>query len=92
MIDECRDPVKRQALKYYMNYFDFTGLRLDHAFRYSTNSFNTNALLTFPRSRRLCAKLFLRAETQQIDRILECFSVRFWECNPIPIYRDAGEP
>lgn len=32
--------------------------------------------------RRFCAKLFLKAETQQVDRILEEFSRRYWDCNP----------
>jgi hypothetical protein len=36
---ERSDPVKRQALKYYMDYFDFTGLRLDNAFRYQANDY-----------------------------------------------------
>ncbi|KAG1752920.1 hypothetical protein EDB19DRAFT_1892897 [Suillus lakei] len=49
--------VNKIALHHYMNYFDFTGLRLDNAFR------------------RLCAKLYLKAETQQVDRILEELSV-----------------
>ncbi|ODQ56563.1 hypothetical protein SAICODRAFT_4742 [Saitoella complicata NRRL Y-17804] len=31
--------------------------------------------------RRLCSQLFLKAETQQIDRILEGFARRWWECN-----------
>lgn len=39
--------------------------------------------------RRLCDKLFLRAETQQVDRILASFSKRFWECNPLPVYGSA---
>ncbi|KAJ6522973.1 hypothetical protein DFH09DRAFT_938135 [Mycena vulgaris] len=57
-------PIHKAALHHYMNFFDFTGLRLDLAFR------------------RLCAKLYLKAETQQVDRILEEFSRRYWECNP----------
>jgi PH/SEC7 domain-containing protein len=28
-----RDKIKKVALKYYMDFFDFTSLRLDHAFR-----------------------------------------------------------
>ncbi|KIK67463.1 hypothetical protein GYMLUDRAFT_217799 [Collybiopsis luxurians FD-317 M1] len=36
--------------------------------------------------RRLCAKLYLKAETQQVDRILEEFSKRYWECNPNTVY------
>lgn len=35
-----------------------------------------------PLFRRFCAKLFLKAETQQVDRILEEFSRRYWDCNP----------
>lgn len=64
--------VNKIALHYYMNYFDFTGLRLDVAFR------------------RLCAKLYLKAETQQVDRILEELSRRFWDCNPTRLYGSAS--
>jgi Sec7 domain len=32
--------------------------------------------------RRLCTKLFLRAESQALDRILVEFSRRYWEHNP----------
>ncbi|CAO1630520.1 unnamed protein product [Parajaminaea phylloscopi] len=39
--------------------------------------------------RQLCDKLFLRAETQQVDRILASFSLRFWHCNPLPAYGSA---
>ncbi|KAI6046151.1 hypothetical protein EDC04DRAFT_2865015 [Pisolithus marmoratus] len=64
--------INKIALHYYMDYFDFTGLRLDSAFR------------------RLCAKLYLKAETQQVDRILEEFSRRFWDCNPNLVYGSAS--
>ncbi|KAF7315734.1 Sec7-like domain belongs to guanine nucleotide exchange factors [Mycena indigotica] len=40
--------------------------------------------------RRLCAKLFLKAETQQVDRILQEFSRRYWECNPGGLYGSAN--
>ncbi|KAH7108141.1 hypothetical protein BKA62DRAFT_9648 [Auriculariales sp. MPI-PUGE-AT-0066] len=40
--------------------------------------------------RRLCAKLYLKAETQQVDRILEVFSQRYFECNPQSIFGSAG--
>lgn len=40
--------------------------------------------------RRLCSKLFLKAETQQVDRILEEFSGRYWECNPNTVYGSAN--
>ncbi|GAA5983217.1 hypothetical protein JCM10908_000200 [Rhodotorula pacifica] len=32
--------------------------------------------------RRLCSRLYLKAETQQVDRILEHFSLRYYEQNP----------
>ncbi|KAL4078535.1 hypothetical protein V8B97DRAFT_1865722 [Scleroderma yunnanense] len=64
--------MNKVALRYYMDYYDFSGLRLDSAFR------------------RLCAKLFLKAETQQVDRILEEFSRRFWDCNPSRLYGSAS--
>ncbi|KAF8315922.1 SEC7-like protein [Clavulina sp. PMI_390] len=70
-LERPSDDVKRRAVKHYMDNFDFTGLRLDVAFRH------------------LCGKLFLRAETQQVDRILQQFSARFWECNPAPLYHSA---
>ncbi|KAG6837700.1 hypothetical protein H0H93_003502 [Arthromyces matolae] len=39
---------------------------------------------------RLCSKLYLKAETQQVDRILEEFSRRYWDCNPNGIYGSAN--
>ena len=36
--------------------------------------------------RRLCAKLFLKAETQQVDRILDAFASRYWVCNRTCVY------
>ncbi|GAC99289.1 hypothetical protein PHSY_006890 [Pseudozyma hubeiensis SY62] len=39
--------------------------------------------------RKLCDKLFLRAETQQIDRILAAFSQRYYECNPDSVFGSA---
>jgi hypothetical protein len=32
--------------------------------------------------RKLCCKLYLKGESQQLDRILEAFAVRYFECNP----------
>ncbi|KAK4509587.1 uncharacterized protein ATC70_007940 [Mucor velutinosus] len=32
--------------------------------------------------RTLCAKLYLKAESQQLDRIIEAFAKRYYECNP----------
>lgn len=64
--------INKLALHHYVNFFDFSGLRLDLAFR------------------RLCAKLYLKGETQQVDRILEEFSRRYWECNPGGVYGSAN--
>ncbi|KAI0305683.1 hypothetical protein B0F90DRAFT_1815266 [Multifurca ochricompacta] len=64
--------VNKIALRHYIDNFDFSGLRLDLAFR------------------RLCAKLFLKAETQQVDRILEEFSRRYWDCNPGSLFGNSG--
>ncbi|KAG6812608.1 hypothetical protein H0H92_001959 [Tricholoma furcatifolium] len=64
--------INRMALHNYVEFFDFTSLRLDMAFR------------------RLCSKLYLKAETQQVDRILEEFSRRYWDCNPGGVYGSAN--
>ena len=40
--------------------------------------------------RDLCAKLHLRAESQEIDRIIEAFSARFYECNPTTVFGSQG--
>jgi PH/SEC7 domain-containing protein len=40
--------------------------------------------------RRLCDKLYLKAETQQIDRILDQFSRRYYQNNPGSVYGSAG--
>ncbi|KAI8384416.1 uncharacterized protein BYT42DRAFT_260421 [Radiomyces spectabilis] len=36
--------------------------------------------------RTLCGKLHLKAEAQQIDRILQSFAQRYWDCNPNCIF------
>ena len=41
--------------------------------------------------RKLCSKLYFKAEAQQIDRILECFANRYWECNPDNLFGSAGK-
>lgn len=40
--------------------------------------------------RKLCAKLYLKAETQQVDRILEQFSRKYFEDNPQTVYGSSG--
>lgn len=36
--------------------------------------------------RTLCSKLYLKAESQQIDRIIQAFAKRYYECNPNTLY------
>ncbi|KAH9931131.1 uncharacterized protein BXZ73DRAFT_90208 [Epithele typhae] len=64
--------INKTALRHYMDNFDFSGLRLDQAFRH------------------LCAKLYLKAETQQVDRILEVFAKRYWDCNPTTLFGNSS--
>ncbi|KAF7793825.1 hypothetical protein EIP86_004946 [Pleurotus ostreatoroseus] len=64
--------INKVALRHYMDFFDFSEMRLDNAFR------------------RLCAKLYLKAETQQVDRILEEFARRYWDCNPKSLFGSAN--
>jgi Sec7-like guanine-nucleotide exchange factor len=40
--------------------------------------------------RRLCVRLFLKGETQQLDRILETLAKRWYECNPENGMKDPG--
>lgn len=40
--------------------------------------------------RDLCQKLHLKAESQEIDRILEGFSARYFECNPNTVFGTPG--
>ncbi|BGP55699.1 hypothetical protein JCM8202v2_003306 [Rhodotorula sphaerocarpa] len=60
--------ISQATLRHYLQLFDFTGLRLDVAFR------------------RLCGKLYLKAETQQVDRIIAEFSLRYFEQNPQSLF------
>jgi hypothetical protein len=41
--------------------------------------------------RKLCSKLYFKAEAQQIDRILESFAKRYWACNPKSIFGSVGK-
>lgn len=40
--------------------------------------------------RRLCSKLLLKGETQQLDRLLEALAKRWYECNPENGMKDPG--
>lgn len=37
--------------------------------------------------RSLCSKLYLRAETQQLDRVLYGFAQRYFDCNPRTVFK-----
>lgn len=40
--------------------------------------------------RKLCEKLYVRAETQQVDRIIAAFALKYLEDNPTTIFGDKG--
>jgi hypothetical protein len=40
--------------------------------------------------RTLCDKLYLKAETQQVDRILDRFSRKYWQDNPDAVFGSSG--
>ena len=41
--------------------------------------------------RCLCKKILLKAESQQLDRVIRAFAQRYWECHRDPFYRNAGK-
>lgn len=82
--------INKVALRYYIDFFDFSGLRLDLAFRLLLLLLSRVFSYTNVLYRRLCGKLYLKAETQQVDRILEQFSRRYWDCNPGSVYGSAS--
>ncbi|KAI7870410.1 hypothetical protein BDF14DRAFT_1979932 [Spinellus fusiger] len=56
---------------------------------YYLNNFQFTRLRLDSAFRKLCSKLYFKAEAQQIDRILEIFAHRYWECNPNCIFGSA---
>ena len=58
--------------------------------RFYFDNFDFTSMRVDMALRKLCDKLFLRAETQQVDRILEEFARRYWDCNPTSIFGNAG--
>ena len=88
----CRSIINKTALRHYMENFDFTDMRLDQAFRCVRCTLRSESCPnSFQPHRRLCAKLYLKAETQQVDRILEVFAKRYWDCNPTTIFGNPSE-
>ncbi len=88
----CRSLINKAALRHYINNFDFSNLRLDQAFRSVLSLMSSTQADPYIPCRRLCAKLYLKAETQQVDRILEEFARRYFECNPTTILGNASKP
>lgn len=86
--------LRSAMLRLYIDHFDFAGLRLDLAFRCDRGPFTLAPGLADTCSscsrRKLCGKLYLKAETQQVDRILEQFSRRYFEDNPSSPYGSPG--
>lgn len=60
------------------------------ALRHYMDLFDFSTLRLDQAFRRLCAKLFLKAETQQVDRILVEFARRYHECNPDNLFGSSG--
>ncbi|KAI0769773.1 hypothetical protein BD413DRAFT_604874 [Trametes elegans] len=58
--------------------------------RYYMSNFDFSNLRLDQAFRKLCGKLYLKAETQQVDRILEEFARRYWECNPTTVLGSAS--
>ncbi|KAL1921561.1 uncharacterized protein VTP21DRAFT_11277 [Calcarisporiella thermophila] len=51
--------------------------------------FNFSELRLDDALRSLCARLYLKGETQKVDRILEAFAKRYFECNSSTIFGSA---
>ncbi|WVN88786.1 uncharacterized protein L203_103999 [Cryptococcus depauperatus CBS 7841] len=60
------------------------------ALRYYMQYFDMKGQNLVEAFRDLCQKLFLKAESQEIDRIIEAFSARYYECNPNTVFRSSG--
>lgn len=53
------------------------------------NYFNFKAMRLDVAFRKLCSKLFFKAEAQEIDRILKVFAYKYWTENDDPLYMNA---
>ncbi|KAI8093239.1 uncharacterized protein BX664DRAFT_294856 [Halteromyces radiatus] len=56
---------------------------------YYMNHFEFSTLRLDSAFRKLCGKLYFKAEAQQIDRILDVFAKRYWKCNPQSVFGSA---
>lgn len=60
------------------------------ALRYYMQYFDMRGQNLVDSFRDLCKKLHLKAESQEIDRIIGAFSTRYYECNPTTVFGTAG--
>ncbi|WVQ97714.1 hypothetical protein IAU59_004828 [Kwoniella sp. CBS 9459] len=60
------------------------------ALRYYMQYFDMKGQTLMDAFRDLCQKLHLKAESQEIDRIIEAFSARYFDCNPSTVYGTPG--
>lgn len=60
------------------------------ALRYYMQYFDMRGQNLVDSFRDLCKKLHLKAESQEIDRIIGAFSTRYFECNPTTVFGTAG--
>ncbi|WVQ83934.1 hypothetical protein IAT38_006078 [Cryptococcus sp. DSM 104549] len=60
------------------------------ALRYYMQYFDMKGQNLVEAFRDLCQKLYLKAESQEIDRIIEAFSARYFECNPTTVFGTPG--
>nr|XP_019008884.1 uncharacterized protein I206_06570 [Kwoniella pini CBS 10737]OCF47665.1 hypothetical protein I206_06570 [Kwoniella pini CBS 10737] len=60
------------------------------ALKYYMQYFDMKGQTLVDSFRDLCQKLHLKAESQEIDRIIEAFSARYFDCNPSTVYGTPG--
>jgi hypothetical protein len=102
LADEPNNSVKEQAQKLYSSQDQVVGnepaaawlgdpdrAAIRKAYMEFFDWSNLNILAAL---RSLCTRLVLKGETQQVDRVLDAFSVRWCECNPNHGFKAAGMP
>ncbi|CAG8789874.1 17070_t:CDS:2, partial [Acaulospora morrowiae] len=74
--DEDETFIKKEAIAEFLGGIKPLNSR---ALKFYMGYFNFSNLKLDMAFRRLCEKLYIKGETQQVDRILEAFSKRYWE-------------
>jgi len=84
-----RDDFHIDVLKQFAHMHDFISVDIVEALRFRLNwiKFALHDLIFF---RRYLFIFLLPGEAQKIDRIMEAFAQRYYECNP-DIYANAGK-